>query len=408
MSSPFFRYLDSAGLRLDWVHPEAALAHPFDDGSAALITGSIEETAGMLGADAAAYTSLIKPLAADWQPLSGDILSTLRLPMHPFTDLRFAVRAVDSAAGLAGKLFKTEKAKGLLAGLCAHSVLPLEQPGSAAFGIIMAVTAHTVGWPVAAGGSGSIAAALTGYLKKLGGEIITGRPVNSIDELPGSAAVFFDTAPRQVAVLAGDRLPETYTKKLIEYRYGPGVFKLDWALDGPIPWMNGDCRKAAALHLGGSFEEIALAEREAWRGRNPEKPFVILSQPSLFDSSRAPDGKHTAWAYCHVPNSSGFDMTERIEAQIERFAPGFGKLVLARSAMSPAALEKDNPNLVGGDITGGAQNLKQLFFRPLLRMEPYSTPDKRLFICSASTPPGAGVHCMCGFHAAQAFLRRRR
>jgi phytoene dehydrogenase-like protein len=272
----------------------------------------------------------------------------------------------------------------------------------------MAVTAHTVGWPIVSGGSGSIAAALAGYLEKLGGEIITGREITGLDDLPGNAAVFFDTAPRQVAALAGDRLPEDYTKKLMKYRYGPGVFKLDWALDGPIPWMNGDCRKAAALHLGGTLEEIALAEREAWQGKNSEKPFVILSQPSLFDSSRAPDGKHTAWAYCHVPNSSGFDMTERIEAQVERFAPGFGKLVLARSAMSPAALEKDNPNLVGGDITGGAQNLKQLFFRPLLRMEPYSTPDERLFICSASTPPGAGVHGMCGFHAAQAFLHRRR
>jgi phytoene dehydrogenase-like protein len=321
---------------------------------------------------------------------------------------RFGSIAHRSAVGLARARFEGERARAVLAGCCAHSMLSLRTPLSAAFGIVLMMTAHHVGWPVARGGSQRLAEALASHLRSLGGEIDTGRWVESLDELPDSGVTLLDMTPRQLSRLAGARLPSAYARRLGRYRYGPGVFKLDWALDGPIPWRAPDCSRAGTLHLGGGFDEVAAAEAEVAAGRHPERPYVLLSQPTVCDPSRAPAGKHTAWAYCHVPAGSEEDMTARIEAQIERFAPGFGERVLARASMSAAAMEAYNPNYVGGDINGGRQDLRQLFTRPVVRPVPYTTPDPRLFICSSSTPPGGGVHGMCGYFAAQAVLRRTR
>jgi phytoene dehydrogenase-like protein len=404
--SPFFRTLPLAEHGLEWIHPPAPLAHPFDHGTAAVLERSVEATGKTLGPDAAAYRKLMAPLVADWDKLAVDLLGPLRLPpRHPLALARFGWHAIPSARRLAQRLFEDERARALFAGMAAHSMIPLDQSPTAAFGLVIGILGHAVGWPLPRGGSQRIADALACYLRSLGGEIVTGVRVESLDELPPAGAVLCDVTPRQLLRIAGQRLPAGYRRKLAGYRYGPGVFKVDWALDGPIPWQAAECMRAGTLHLGGTLEEMAAAERVVWRGEHPDKPYVLVVQPSMFDPTRAPEGKHTAWAYCHVPNGSTFDVTERIEGQIERFAPGFRDLILARSVKSAVEMEQYNPNYIGGDINGGVQDLRQLFTRPVFRLVPYSTPLKGLYICSSSTPPGGGVHGMCGHFAARAALR---
>lgn len=406
LASPFFADvpLERHGLRL--VHPRAPLAHPFDDGTAALLERSVETTAEWLGGDAPAYRALMGPLARDADDIAHDILGPLRTPRHPLALARFGLRATRSAAGLATSLFEGERARGLLAGVAAHSMLSLRERPSAGVGLMLAMLGHSVGWPMASGGSQAIADALASCLRALGGQIVTGRRVSSLDELPPARAVLLDVTPRQVLALAWRRLPAGYRRALERFRYGPGVFKLDWALDAEIPWMAERCGRAATVHLGGGLTDIASSEQTISRGGHPDRPYVILVQQSPFDATRAPAGKHTAWAYCHVPNGSAVDMTGRIEAQVERFAPGFRDRVLARSAMPPAALERYNPNYLGGDINGGLQNFRQLITRPTPRLSPYTTPAEGIYICSSSTPPGGGVHGMCGYFAARSALRR--
>lgn len=401
--SPFFRTLPLAEHGLEWVFPPAPLAHPFDDGTAAVLERSVEATAATLGADAGAYRKLMGRLAADWPLLENALLGPPKWPRHPLALARFGLRALRPARRLAEGWFKGARARALFAGLAAHSFLPLEKVPSAAFGLVLGITGHAIGWPVPRGGAQRIADALASYFRSLGGEIETGARVGSIDELPPARAVLCDVTPRQLVCIAGHRLPSGYRRKLGRYAYGPAVYKIDWALDGPVPWRAKECARAGTVHLGGTSEEVAASERAAWRGEHAEKPFVLVAQPSLFDSERAPAGKHTLWAYCHVPFGSDVDMTERIERQVERFAPGFRDRVLARRVMSPADLERHNANLVGGDINGGAQTLRQLFTRPTRSL--YSTPLKGLYICSSSTPPGGGVHGMCGHAAALRALR---
>jgi phytoene dehydrogenase-like protein len=402
-TSPFFGALPLAEHGLKWIEPAAPLAHPLDGGRAVLVERSVDETASALGEDADAYRRLMNPLLANWNELRETLLAPLRWPRHPLKLAGFGLRALQSARGLATGLFKGEPARAMFAGMAAHSILPLEQIASASFGLVLSISAHAAGWPIPQGGSQKIADSLVSYLRSLGGEVVTGFSVGSLDQLPPSRAILCDITPRQLLRLAGERLTAGYRRSLARYRYGPGVFKLDWALDGPIPWQAAECSRAATVHLGGTLEEIALSERCGWQGRHAERPFVLLAQPSLYDPSRAPAGKHTAWAYCHVPNGSPVDMTNPIENQVERFAPGFRGLVRARSVLTPADMESRNPNLVGGDIGGGANNLGQLFVRPSLRL--YRTSAPGLYLCSSSTPPGGGVHGMCGYFAAQAALR---
>jgi phytoene dehydrogenase-like protein len=401
--SPFFRRLPLAEYGLEWIHSPSVVAHPLETGEAVLVDRSVERTASALGEDGAAYREVFQTLAEDWAKLEGSILGPPRMPRHPFALARFGMRALRSASALASKLFASERARAMIGGMAAHSILPLEKPLSAAFALVLTTTAHAVGWPIARGGSQAIAEALASHLRALGGEIATSTPVKSLDELPAARLTLCDITPRQLVSLAGERLPSRFRRKLEAFRYGPGVYKIDWALGAPIPWKAQECAQAATVHLGGNFDEIAASERSPWRGSNPERPFVLLSQPSLFDATRAPEGKHTVWGYCHVLNGSSFDMTGRIEAQIERFAPGFRDRVIGRSILGPRELEMHNANLVGGDIAGGAQDLRQLFLRPTRRL--YSTPVKGLYLCSSSTPPGAGVHGMCGYYAAQAALK---
>jgi phytoene dehydrogenase-like protein len=405
MSSPAFRSMPLEEHGLEWIQPALALAHPMDDGRAAVAERSIEASAARLGRDERAYRTLVAPRVAHWQELMEDVLAPLHIPRHPLVLGRFGLLAPWPARFAARRLFSEETARALFAGVAAHSILPLEKAGSAAFGWVMLLAAHAVGWPVARGGSQRIAGALLSYLKSLGGEVLTHQPVRSLREFPAGALVLCDVSPRQLIAMSDGRLPHRYCRELAAFKYGPGVFKVDWALNGPIPWTNMDCRRAGTVHLGGSLEEIAASERAAWEGTTSMRPFVLLSQPSLFDGSRAPEGKHTAWSYCHVPNGSQEDMTARIEAQVERFAPGFRDLVIARHSMTPVDLEQHNANLIGGDIGGGAATLKQLFFRPTAAL--YRTPAGNVYLCSASTPPGGGVHGMCGFHAAKAALRDR-
>jgi len=405
LGSPFFRTLPLDDHGLEWVHPAAPVAHPLDDGTAVMIERSVEATAGGLGTDAGAYRRLMGPLVSGWDALAPDLLDALHLPRHPLAMARFGLKALRSARGLAESRFRGEGARAAFAGLAGHSILPLERAATAAIALVLGTAAHAVGWPLPRGGSRRIADALAAHLRSLGGEIRTGSPVESLDALPAARAVLCDVTPRQLLGLAGDRLRGRYRRQLERYRYGPAAFKLDFALSGPIPWKAAGCSRAGTVHLGGTLAEIAASEAAVARGEHPERPFVLLAQPSLFDASRAPAGRHTAWAYCHVPNGSTFDMRGRIEAQIERFAPGFRDVVLARSVLTPARLQEHNANYVGGDINGGAQDLRQLFTRPAPRIVPYSTPVPGLYICSSSTPPGGGVHGMCGYHAARAALR---
>ena len=404
VTSSLFRALPLADHGLEWIHAPAPLAHPFDDGTAAVFERSVAETGASLGADDAAYRRLIDPFVDRWPELSADVLAPLHLPAHPVLLARFGLRGLRSVHGLVHGAFRQARARALLAGMAAHSTVPLTRMPTAAFGLVLAVAGHAVGWPVARGGSQRIADALAAHLRSLGGEIVTGQPVRDLGELPPTRAVLLDLTPRQVLAIAGGRLPDSYWRALTQFRYGVGAFKVDWALDGPIPWTAPACARAVTVHLGGTLEEITEAEHAPWRGEYAERPFVLLGQPSLFDPTRAPPGKHTAWAYCHVPPGGSMDVTERIERQIERFAPGFRDRILARSVMPPAALERHNENLVGGDFSGGVMDLRQLFFRPAVRLRPYATPVRGLYICSSSTPPGGAVHGLCGYYAARAAL----
>lgn len=404
VASPFFRTLDLESHGLEWVHPDALLAHPFDDGSAALLERSTEATAAGLGVDGDAYERLVGPFVREWERLAPDILGPLSLPRHPLLLARFGLRALRSAQGLTSSAFESDAARALFCGMAAHSALPLDSLATAAYGLVLAAAGNTAGWPIPRGGADSLSAALTSVFRHHGGVLEVNAPVASLDELPTSGAVLLDLTPRQILRVAGERLPGGYSRALERFRYGPGVFKMDWALSGPLPWRAPGCERAATVHLVGSMAELTASERLPWRGEIPEQPFVLLVQPSRFDGTRAPAGCHTAWAYCHVPNGCTVDMTSRIEAQVERFAPGFRDLILARSVLSPADLERRDANLVGGDINGGAGVLGQLFFRPVARPKPCRTPVRGLYICSASTPPGGGVHGMCGFHAARTAL----
>jgi phytoene dehydrogenase-like protein len=402
--SPFFTELPLANHGLELVQPSAPLAHPLDDGTAVMLERSVEETAAGLGADGEVYRHLFGPLVTHKERLLPFLLGSRPLTRHPLTAAGFGLLALRSAVGLAGR-FREERAKALFIGLAAHSIQSLRRSPTASFGLVLGLLGHAYGWPIARGGSQAIADALASYLRSLGGEIETGRTVKSVDELPSSNATLLDLTPRQVIGVAGHRLPARYLRALRRYRYGPGVFKVDWALDGPVPWTAEDCSRAGTVHLGGTAAQIVESEDAVWRGKAPERPYVLVAQQSLFDETRAPDSKHTLWAYCHVPNGSTVDMTERIESQIERFAPGFGDRILARSTMGPREVEAYDPNYVGGDINGGVQDLRQLYTRPVIRLNPYSTPVEGLYICSSSTPPGGGVHGMCGYFAAKAASR---
>ena len=403
IGSPFFRSLPLAQHGLEWVQPPAALAHPLDDGTAVTLERSIAETASALGSDRDAYRKLMSPLIANWDGLDADLLGPPRLPRHPWNFTRFGLLAIQPARRLAESRFRGARARALFAGLAAHSMLPLEKCGSAAFGLVLGITGHAVGWPIAKGGAQSLANALASYLRSLGGEIFPNERVGSLDQLPSSRVILCDLTPCQLLKIAGARLSPRYRGKLARYRYGIGAFKIDYALSAPVPWKAQECARAATVHVGGELREIAASELAAWRREHAEKPFALVVQPSLFDPSRAPANQHTLWVYCHVPNRSAFDMTDRIEAQIERFAPGFREAIIARRIAPPAELERRNANLVGGDINGGAANLAQLFLRPTCRL--YSTSHKGLYLCSASTPPGGGVHGMCGYFAARRALR---
>jgi len=405
VASPFLRTVPLGEHGVQWIDPPTALAHPFDDGTAALLERSLTATAEGLGEDAGRYRRLMAPLVGDADGLLEDVLGPLRVPRHPLALARFGVAAALPAAALARLAFRGRRARGLFAGLAAHSMLPLTRPATAAFGLVLGLLGHAAGWPFPRGGSQAIADGLAAYLRSLGGEIETGRPVASLDELDDARLVLLDVTPRQLLALADERLAASgYRRALERYRYGPGVFKLDWALDGPIPWRAEECARAATVHLGGTLEEVSASERLPWRGETADRPFVLLAQQSLFDATRAPEGRHTAWAYCHVPNGSTADMTERIERQVERFAPGFRERILARSVLDPAGLERRNRNYVGGDINGGAADLRQLLTRPVVSRSPYTTPMRGVFLCSSSTPPGGGVHGMCGYHAARSAL----
>jgi phytoene dehydrogenase-like protein len=406
--SPFLASVPLEDHGLEWIHPPLAVAHPFDGGGAATLERGLDATAERLGLDAGEWRALFSPFAdRHAHALYDEILRPMRVPKHPLLLARFGFSALQSAERLANR-FRGEHTKGLFAGCAAHSMMPLEAVGTAAFGIVLAVAAHAVGWPFPRGGSVAIVDALAAELRALGGELRIGERVANLAELAsfGARAILLDVMPEALAQIAGDALPEAYASALRRYRRGPGVFKVDWALAGPIPWKATSCASAGTVHLGGDHAEIAASERAPHEGRVSTRPFVLVAQQSLFDASRAPAGRHTGWAYCHVPNGSTVDMTEIIEGQVERFAPGFRDLVLARHTRSPADLEAYDASLIGGDIGGGRNNLLQTLARPVLRWDPYATPNPRLYLASSATPPGAGVHGMCGYWAARSALRR--
>ncbi|MDB5298076.1 MAG: phytoene dehydrogenase family FAD-dependent oxidoreductase [Phycisphaerales bacterium] len=407
LASPFVQSLPLKDFGVEFVHPEFPLAHPLDDGSAVLLSRSVAETAARLGRDGPAYQHFFQPLVDDWAKLAPMLLApAVRLPRHPFVMARFGLPALQSARAFVERQFKTVAAKALFGGVAAHSVLPLEWRGSGAYGMVLTIGAHANGWPVARGGSQTLADGMAAYFRSLGGTIELNRPVASLADLPPAKAVLCDTSPEALVRIAGNVLPAAYAKKLTSFTRGPAVFKVDFALSAPVPWRNADVARAGTVHLGGTFDELAESEHLAWEGRAAPKPYVLLVQPTLFDPTRAPAGRHTLWAYCHVPHGSGVDMTDRIVAQIERFAPGFRDVVASQRSSGPRDLEAWNANLVGGDIVGGAQTLWQTLARPVLGTNPYATPVKGLYLCSSSTPPGAGVHAMCGYHAARAAMKR--
>jgi phytoene dehydrogenase-like protein len=410
-SSPVFASLPLAGHGLEWAHPEAPAAHPLPDGTAAVLERSIDATAGGLGSDGPAWRREIGPLADRWDDVAASILGPLlRLPPHPLLLTRFGLRAAWPASVTARQLFEGERARALFAGLAAHAILDLGAPLTSTFGLTFAASGHAVGWPAVKGGSQRLTDALVSYLRSLGGEVVTGHRVTTLADLPPATTVLFDLSPRQVATIAGDRLGHRPRRRLARFRYGPGSFKIDYALDGPVPWTAEGCAGAGSVHLGGTLAEVVAAEREVARGRHPPRPFVLTAQPSCFDATRAPAGKHTFWAYCHVPHGSTVDMTAAVEGQIERFAPGFRDLVLARHTMFPADLERHNANNIGGDVAGGSHGGLQLVARPRLSTDPYRLPIEGMdaYLCSASTPPGAGVHGMCGWWAARSALKNAR
>jgi len=403
--SPFFQTLPLAEHGLAWKTSPYAIAHPLDDGTAAVLELSVEKTASRLGDDGDAYQSLMAPFVRSAAALFDEILRPIRpLPRHPLLLARFGLDGIRSALSLAER-FRGDAARALLGGCAAHSFLPLDEAGSASFGLVLALAGHAVGWPCAKGGSVAIINALASYFRSLGGTIRTSTTVRSMNDVPSSRAVLFDVTPRQLASIAGDALPPSYVNRLQRFRYGPGVFKIDWALDGPIPWRAEECRHSATVHVGGTIEDMAIHEAAIWQGRNTDRPFVLVAQQSLFDDTRAPAGKQTGWAYCHVPHGSTEDMTSAIEQQIERFAPGFRERILARHTMNTSAYEAYNANMIGGDIAGGANMLSQVVVRPFLRIDSYSTPNERIYLASSSTPPGGGVHGMCGYWAARSALR---
>lgn len=403
-SSPFFTQLPLEEYGLEFVYPPSSLAHPFDDGTALVVERSLEATAARLGKDSASYRSVFSPLVKAWDMIAGDVLGPVGIPRHPIAMARFGLKGIRPAKSFAEARFQEDKTRTLFAGMAAHSFLALDWAGTTAFGLVLGVLAHTAGWPIIRGGSQNLANALAAHFKELGGQIIVNHRVESLTDLPAARAILCDVTPRQLLNLADDTLSPGFRRRLERYRYGPAAFKMDWALNAPVPWKAAECKTAATVHLGGTFAEILTSEWNATHGQHPEKPFVLIAQPSLFDSTRAPAGQHTLWAYCHVPNGSAVDMSDAIENQIERFAPGFRDCILARSVMNPADFERYNPNLIGGDIVGGIQDLAQMFLRPTARM--YSTSKEGLYLCSSSTPPGGGVHGLCGFHAARLALRK--
>lgn len=408
-ASPYFSSLPLENHGLAWVFPKIPLAHPVANGAAIALDRSVELTSSALGADAKHYRSLFGPLVSASSKLVREFLQPLlHLPRYPLTLGLFGVKAIQPATILARTVFSEQSARALFAGLAAHSFLPLSSPGSAAFGLVLGMLGHTTGWPFPRGGANEITSALINYFQKQGGQIRSGFWTTSLGELPSSKLVLLDLTPKQFLKIAGDQMPKSYRDALNRFRYGPGIFKIDYALSKPIPWRNEICLRAGTVHCGGSLQEVARSEFEVSRGKHPERPFILLSQPSLFDSNRAPAGRHVAWAYCHVPSASSIDMTGPIEAQLERFAPGFRDCVLARSTMNTRELQQVNPNLIYGSISGGANDLWHLLARPVLKLVPYRTPLQGVFLCSSSTPPGGGVHGMCGFHAANAALKYLR
>ncbi|HEY0244861.1 MAG TPA: NAD(P)/FAD-dependent oxidoreductase [Mucilaginibacter sp.] len=403
VASPFFKSLPLANFGLEYLYPNLAAAHPFDNGNAAVLEHSIQKTAALLGADEQAYKQIMQSVVNDWQLIDADLLGPLRFPKHPQAMARFGLKGLSAAATFA-KRFKTDEARALFAGMAAHAIQPLTNLDTTAVALVLMAMGHIQGWPIPKGGSVSIANALAAYFTSLGGIIQTGEYVKSLAQLPASHTVLFDITPQQLLQIAGHKFSSLYKWQLERYRYGMGVFKIDWALDGPIPFTYTQCRQAGTLHLGNTFAEIANSELMTSKGGHPEKPFVLLAQPSIIDTTRAPNGKHTAWAYCHVPNGSTVDMTSRIENQVERFAPGFKAQILAKHTMDTGQMQEYNPNYIGGDINGGVIDIGQLFTRPALRWSPYKTAAKGIYICSSSTPPGGGVHGMCGYYAAKRAL----
>ena len=404
VGSPFFSSLPLQKHGLEWIHPAAPLAHPLDDGSAVVLERDLESAIKRLGPDGKAWRRLVQPFVEHWREFAPEVLRpVVAIPQHPLLMARFGMTAPRSAKGIAQR-FQSERTRALFAGMAAHSFLALDEPLSGAFGMVMAISAHAVGWPIARGGAQSITNALCGYLATLGGRVVTSSRVESLDSLAEYDVILCDVTPRQLIAIGGPRLSDSYKRQLEKFRYGPGVFKLDYALNAPIPWKASECARAATVHLGGTFDEIAACEKAVRSGKCAERPFVLLAQPSLFDPSRVPAAKQTAWAYCHIPNGSNIDMLEKIEDQIERFAPGFRRTILARHIFSPGNIESMDENLRGGDISGGIVDLRQMLFRPTRKL--YATSAPNIYICSSSTPPGGGVHGMCGYHAAKAALAR--
>jgi phytoene dehydrogenase-like protein len=407
VASPFFRSVDLASKGVTFIQPDAPLAHPLRADRAAVLERSIADTARGLGKhDGRNWERIFGPLFASWDDLGRELLGpVVHMPRHPILLARFGIPALMSARLLARSAFDGEEARALFAGVAAHSMVRLDRPLSASFGLVLATYAHAVGWPMIAGGAQAIADALASEVRALGGDIVTGRRIASLEELPRARATLMDVTPRQLVAIAGDRLTPSIRGRARRFRYGPGVFKVDWALDGPVPWLADGPRRAATVHLGGTIEEIAASEADVAAGRHPERPFVVFAHYSPWDTTRAPDGKTTAWAYCHVPGGSTVDMTDRIEAQVERFAPGFRDRILKRANTDTVGMEKHDANYVGGDINGGIQDIRQLIFRPWPTRDPYHVGEG-LYLCSSSTPPGGGVHGMCGHLAARSALRR--
>ncbi len=405
--SPYFRALPLADYGLAWIDSPAPVAHLFANGSAITLERSIADTAAQCGVSGDAYRRLMEPLAHHFHEIAQDILAPLGMPRHPLSMARFGVSAIQSMEGLARTWFDDPRPAALLAGIAAHAMIPLDRLATSAFGLVLAMAGHAVGWPIARGGSQAITNALVAHLRGLGGELVCNVQVDALDALPRARAYVLDTSVRDLVRIAGARLPARFTQRMLEFRYGPGVFKVDWALDAPVPWTNDACKRAVTVHLSGDLPQIAAAEAAvSGEGRVLREPFTLFGQPSIVDATRAPAGKGTAWAYCHVPNGSSIDALDRIEALVEKFAPGFRDTILGRHARNALQIQAYSANFVGGDINGGDSSLPQLFFRPRPALDPYATPAPDVFLCSSSSPPGGGVHGMCGYWAAKSVLRR--